>query len=196
MPDLADEEPEEDVATAEILAQIIKGWDSKRGSEDIRIRASALSILAIAIETSLVGVGPTLVTASVDLCANILTMEPGMEAGILRRSAVLVILSFVMALNKAREAGRSVGFGLTVESQKDIKRVLQYIAGTDNDGLVRQHAGDVIESLQSWDVASMISDTKMPESTLTKLAGLSVDPTNQELSGRRDKARPSIEEIE
>lgn len=197
VPDLADEEePEEDTATKEILAQIIKGWDSKRGSEDIRIRASALSILATAAETNMSGVGPTLVTASVDLCANILTMEPGMEAGILRRSAVLVILSFVMALNKAKETGRRVGFGLTPESQEDITRVLQYVAGTDNDGLVRQHAEDVIETLENWSVGSLVSSASENESaTLTKLAGLSVDPNRVALGGQ-GHAKPRIEEIE
>ncbi|CAN8104046.1 unnamed protein product [Discula destructiva] len=195
VPDLGDEAPEEETASKEILAQIIKGWDSKRGSEDMRIRASALSILAIAIETNLAGVGPTLVTASVDLCANILTMEPFMEAGILRRSAVLVILSFVMALNKAKETGRRVGFGLTAESQEDIKRVLQYIAGTDNDEMVRQHARDVIDSMQNWSVTSLISETRAPESTLTKLAGLSIDPFIQE-PAQRNNARARIEEIE
>lgn len=197
VPDLADEEePEEGTASRELLAQIIKGWDSKRGSEDIRIRASALSILSTAIETNVAGVGPTLVTASVDLCANILTMEPGIEAGILRRSAVLVILSFVMALNKAKETSRRVGFGLTVESQEDIKRVLQYIAGTDNDGLVRQHAMDVIESLDNWSAGSMVSGARDNESTtLSKLAGLSVGLDKVSL-GSPGNAKPRIEEIE
>lgn len=195
VPDVGDEEPEEDVANAEILAQIVNGWDSKKGSEDIRIRASALSILAFAIETNIAGIGSTLVTASVDLSINILTMEPGMEAGILRRSAVLVVLSFVMALNKAKESGKRIGFGLTQESQEDIQRVLQYIAGTDNDELVRQHARDVIETLTSWSVSSLISDAKGSDATLTKLAGLSVDPERAALTDRSN-ARPVIEEIE
>lgn len=195
VPDLNDEETEEDTANKEILAQIVRGWDSKKGSEDIRIRASALSILAFAIETSVASVGPTLVTASVDLSINILTMEPGIETGILRRSAVLVILSFVMALNKAKEIGRRVGFGLTEESQQDIQRVLHYIAGMDNDDLVRQHAKDVIESLNSWTVGSLVSAARAPESTLARLAGLSVtmggvNPAEQ------TKSRPRIQEIE
>jgi hypothetical protein len=41
----------------EILSQIVSGWESKRGTEDIRIRASALSILGSGIEASLDGVG-------------------------------------------------------------------------------------------------------------------------------------------
>lgn len=195
VPDVGDEEPEEDAASTEILAQIVNGWDSKKGSEDIRIRASALSILAFAVETNIAGIGTTLVTASVDLSVNILSMEPGMEAGILRRSAVLVVLSFVMALNKAKESGKRIGFGLTQESQEDIQRALQYIAGTDNDELVRQHARDVIETLNRWSVSSLISDAKGSDATLTKLAGLSVDPGRAALTDRSN-SRPVIEEIE
>lgn len=195
VPDVGDEVSEDDAANAEILAQIVNGWDSKKGSEDIRIRASALSILAFAIETNIAGIGSTLVTASVDLSVNILTLEPGMEAGILRRSAVLVVLSFVMALNKVKESGKRIGFGLTKESQEDIQRVLQYIAGMDNDELVRQHARDVIETLNSWSVSSLISDAKGSDATLTKLAGLSVDPGRAALTDRSN-SRPVIEEIE
>lgn len=195
VPDLGDEETEDERANKELLAQIVSGWDSKKGSEDIRIRASALSVLAIGIETNLAGVGPTLVTASVDLCANVLTMEPGAEGGILRRSAVLVILSFVHALSRARETGRRVGFGLTEESQEDIKRVLGYVAGTDNDELVRQHARDVIESLDNWKLGSLVSASRESDSTLTKLAGLSISPGETVLEDRLG-SRPRIEEIE
>lgn len=199
VPDLGsdEEETEEDRANKEILAQIISGWDSKKGSEDIRIRGSALSILAVGIETNLAGVGPTLVSASVDLSVNVLTVESGMEAGILRRSAVLVILAFVRALNKAKENGRRLGFGLTDESQEDIKRVLSYVASTDNDGLVKQHASDVVESLDNWRLGSLVSQVQeqAPGTTLTRLAGLSVDPERAAFV-ERTSSRPRIEEIE
>lgn len=197
VPDLGEEaqETEEEKANKELLTQIVSGWDSKKGSEDMRIRASALSILAIGIETNIVGVGPSLVTASVDLCANVLTMEPGVEAGILRRSAVLVILSFVRALNNAKKDGRRLGFGLTDESGQDIRRVLSYVAATDNDDMVRQHASDVIESLDNWKLGSVISESKEPGSMLTSLAGLNVNAVDGVLAGR-EVSRPRIEEIE
>lgn len=195
VPDLDEEEPETDTANQELLAQIVSGWDSKKGSEDIRMRASALSILAFAIETNVRSVGPSLVTASVDLSVNILTMEPGTEAGILRRAAVLVILSFVMALSKAKANGKRVGFGLTEDSQEDIQRVLHYIAGTDNDDLVRQHARDVVESLNNWNAGSLVPDAGASGSTLTKLAGLSFESGRADLADRVT-SRPRIEEIE
>ncbi|KAK7746758.1 hypothetical protein SLS53_001946 [Cytospora paraplurivora] len=203
VPSLADDEEDDQNAAEvskadkELLTQIISGWDSKKGSEDIRIRASALSILAVGIETNIAGVGPTLVTASVDLSANVLTMEPGPEAGILRRSAVLVILAFVRALSSAKENGRRIGFGLTEESSSEIRRVLSYVAGTDNDGLVRQHARDVMESLDNYKLGSVVSEARAaaPDIGLTRLAGLSVDPERTVLADRSN-ARPRIEEIE
>ncbi|KAF3766535.1 hypothetical protein M406DRAFT_291014 [Cryphonectria parasitica EP155] len=195
VPDLADDETEEEQANKELLTQIVGGWDSKHGSEDIRIRASALSIFAIGIETNLAGLGPSLVTAGVDLSVNVLTMEPGAEAGILRRSAVLVILSFVRALKNAKDAGRRLGFGLTQDSQEDIKRVLKYISETDNDGLVRQHARDVVESLVNWTLGSLVSETRAPDSTLSRLAGLSVQPGETTVSSGTS-LRPRIQELD
>lgn len=199
VPDLDDEEEENEAGKAnrELLTQIVSGWDSKKGAEDVRVRASALSIFAVGIETNLAGVGPTLITAGVDLSVKVLTLESGVETGILRRSAVLVILSFVRSLHKAKELGKSVGFGLTEESQKDIKTVLGYIAETDNDGLVRQHAKDVIESLDNWQLASLVSQASASASAtvLQGLAGLSINPNGATATTGRT-SRPRIEEVE
>lgn len=188
-------EKKDTAADRELLARIVSGWDSKKGGEDMRVRASALSILAVGIETNVAGVGPALASAAVDLSANVLAMEPGPEAGILRRSAALVVMAFVRALSRAKEAGRRVGFGLTGESAAEIRRVLGYVAETDNDGLVRQHARDVVESLDNYDLGSVVAEARAPEMGLTRLAGLSVDPERTVLADRSN-ARPRIEEIE
>ncbi|KAH6984620.1 hypothetical protein BKA56DRAFT_318010 [Ilyonectria sp. MPI-CAGE-AT-0026] len=197
--DLLDEDEEmteEDKERNDILAQILQGWESKRGSEDVRIRASALSIFGTAIETNIGGIGPTLVSASVDLCISVLSMEREMETAILRRAAILNVLSFVRALDAAKEAGRSLGFGLTNESRDDILRTLRYVAGTDNDGLVQQHAKDVIESLETWQLASMMPSQNLPSGPeLTSLAGLHVNPSGT-LVDAAGRPRPRIEEVE
>ncbi|KAB5582370.1 hypothetical protein GE09DRAFT_1074675 [Coniochaeta sp. 2T2.1] len=197
-PDLdADEdETEEDRARNEIIAQIVQGWESKRGTEDVRVRASALSIFAVGMETNIAGLGSSAVSAAVDICTNILTIETEIEKGILRRSAVLLILDFVRALDKAKREKRRLGFSLTGQSREDIMRILQYVAEVDNDGLVKQHARDVVESLHNWEMASFVPDSQeLGGPTLTRLAGLSVNP---ELSQRADPfgGRPRIEEIE
>ncbi|POR31716.1 RNA polymerase II assembly factor RTP1, partial [Tolypocladium paradoxum] len=187
---------EEEKASNDILAQIIQGWESKRGSEDVRMRTSSLSIFGAALETNIGGIGPTLVSNGVDLCANVLTLERELEHGILRRAAVLVILGLVKALDSAKESNRCLGFGLTAESQADIKKTLDYVAQTDNDGLVQQHARDVMESLEDWSMGSLLP--RQGEATapgMTRLAGLHVNPDGApvDASGR---ARPRIEEVE
>jgi hypothetical protein len=195
IPDLSEDITEEEKTRKEILANIVEGWESKRGSEDIRIRTSAFSVLAIAIETSIAGLGSTLVSSAVDLSVNVLTMEPDIENGILRRAAVLLILSFVKALDQAKQTGRRLGFGLTNQSREDILRILNYVADTDNDGLVRQHARDVVESLENWEMSTFMppeDSTQGP--SLTRLAGLSVNPDRSSASGFG--TGPRIEEIE
>lgn len=196
--DMADEEATPDeMAKNEILAQIVQGWESKRGSEDIRMRTSALSIFGNAIETNILGMGPTLVSAGVDLSINILAMEPELEKGILRRAAILVILSFVRALDKAKESGQKLGFGLTDQSREDIQRTLNYIAATDNDGLVQQHARDVVESLENWGMASLLPSQAEANAApgLARLAGLHVNPEGT-LVDAAGRPRPRIEEVE
>ena len=191
-----EEVTEEKKARNDILAQILQGWESKRGAEDVRLRTSALSIFGAALETNIGGIGPTLVSGSVDLCINILAMEREMETAILRRAAILNVLSFVRALDAAKESGRKLGFGLTDDSREDIVRTLRYVAQTDNDGLVQQHANDVIESLENWQMASMLpaqEQTNPPG--LTKLAGLHVNPSGT-LVDESGRSRPRIEEVE
>lgn len=179
----------------ETMAQIVGGWESKRGSEDVRIRTSALAILAEAIEINIDGIIPQILSAAVDLCIYILTLEPEPEKGILRRSAILMILSFAKALDKARQEGKKLSFGFVGQSLEDVQRILAYVEGSDNDGLVRRHARDVIESLQAWQMSALAPSTRNQQSTgLQNLAGLSVNPmTERNLSGR---SRPRIEEIE
>jgi hypothetical protein len=196
MMDEDEEMTEEDKAKDDILAQILQGWESKRGSEDVRIRASALSIFGTAIETSIGGIGPTLVSASVDLSISVLSMEREMETAILRRAAILNVHSFVRALDRAKESGKRLGFGLTDESREDIVTTLGYVAATDNDGLVQQHANDVIESLENWQMSSMMPSQAVPSGPeLTSLAGLHVNPAGA-LVDAAGRPRPRIEEVE
>lgn len=205
-----EDEPEEDTAgdgeqvtgqeksNDDIIRRIVQGWDSKRGSEDVRMRTSALSILGSAIEINVAGMGPSLVSAAVDVCANVLTLEPEREKGILRRAAVLAILSFVKALDTARSSGRSLGFGLTDQSRLEITTTLQYVADTDNDGLVRQHARDVVESLGNWQLGAFLPGEDRSNSGTSgelKLAGLKVKPGGSAGSAA-DGSRPRIEEVE
>lgn len=203
--DLDEEEEdmtEQEKANNDILAQIVSGWESKRGSEDVRMRSSALSIFSASLETNIGGVGAALTSTAMDLCINVLTLEPEPEKGILRRAAVTTLMSFVRALSAARERGQRLGFGLTEESRKDMVVSLQYIAATDSDGLVREQAEDVSESLDNWALSSMMptsagAGASLEGPGLSRLAGLSVNPVvSSSTSAGKDQPRPRIEEIE
>jgi len=118
------EEPEN-----EILTQIVEGWEGKRGEEDVRIRASALSLL-----------GSVRMNEAVDMAVNIMAMEPEYEKAILRRAAILLVMDVV----------RDGDLGL--QGVEDVLRVLRYIEGTDNDQLVRDNAAQVVGMLERWRV--------------------------------------------
>ncbi|KAK7948651.1 Protein required for cell [Apiospora aurea] len=202
VPDLSEdaaaeqERTEEKRKRDEILAQILQGWESKRGSEDVRVRSSALSIFLVGLETNIAGVGATLVEGSVDLCVNILTMEPEMEKAILRRAAIVLILTFVKALADARENRRRLGFGLTDASREHIVQILEYVAQTDNDGLVQQHAQDAVESLRNWQVTAMLPGSQQDAGpAFTRIAGLEVNLPKLEDPGAQ-RPKPLIEEVE
>lgn len=187
---------EEEKAGNAIIAQILQGWESKRGTEDVRMRASALSIFGVALETNIVGIGPTIVSNAVDLCINVLAIERDLEYGILRRAAIVAVLSFVRALDQARESGHTLGFGLTDSSREEIQRTLNYVADTDNDGVVQQHARDVVESLGNWHASSLLSQPTLANPDgLARLAGLTVNPEANR-SDISKQPRPRIEEVE
>ncbi|KAK3304475.1 uncharacterized protein B0T15DRAFT_536617 [Chaetomium strumarium] len=201
VPDMSDPMTEEERARKELLERIVDGWDeSKRGMEDVRVRASALSVLGAAVEVNAAGLGQGLVTGAVDLCVAVLQLERGLEKGILRRAAVLFVMSFVKALEEAREKGRALGLGFGKEAQEDVMRTLRYVAETDNDGLVVQHAKDVVESLETWQVVKLLpaSSSQQPPlgEALTKLTGLEVDPERSAALHENRPSRPRIEEVE
>lgn len=181
----------------EMLARIVEGWGSKRGAEDVRVRASALSIFANALETNVAGVGPELASSAVDLCLQVLALEPEPEKGILRRSAALLVLAFARALDAARKERRRLGFGLADESRADMVRVLGYVADTDGDGLVRQHARDVVESLENFQLGMVMPEVDEKSGgvpPIARLAGIQLDLRN--VGTGNAATRPVIEEVE
>lgn len=193
VPDMSDDVTEQENMNNEILSRIVEGWESKRGSEDVRMRASALSILSSAIETNISDIGPSLTSAGVDLCLYVLTFELEVEKGILRRAAIIYILGFARALDGARREGRRLGFGLTDKSRKDIVRTLRYIAATDNDGMVQQHARDVIESLENLEMSDLLHRMPHEGGDIERVVRLG---ERLDLQGATYAPRPKIEEIE
>ncbi|KAM3066049.1 hypothetical protein ACMFMG_010613 [Clarireedia jacksonii] len=178
----------------DILSQIVSGWESKRGAEDVRVRASALTILGSAIECNIAGIGSQPISMAVDLSIHILTLETEVEKGILRRASIILIMSFVRALDSARSERKKLGFGFVGQSLNDVQRILKYVEETDNDGLVREHAKDVIEGMEAWQMNSLmpVAEAGLQDlSGITSLTGLNINP-----GGDARGIRPKIEEIE
>ncbi|KAI0972892.1 hypothetical protein F4678DRAFT_471306 [Xylaria arbuscula] len=214
--DLEDQTSEERTRNA-LLARIVSGWESKRGSEDMRIRASALSLFASGLETNLRSFTPQLVDAALALSLDVLMLEAGvLEAGILRRAAVMLILIFASALGKARdhqshfslgpglvssrkEGGLGFGAGFTTR-EDDVARVLGYVEQTDEDGLVRQHAQDALENLENLRLVQFVPKQQdqgvVPPSV--RIAGLDMARPSLPVLGTDEgrRAKPRIEEIE
>lgn len=227
MPNLAElidsdsetETPEQNAHAAAIVAAWGVGASSDEQPEDLRVRASALSILASAVQTNIIGLGPAIISSSVDLALTTLTLEPAPESAILRRASVVLILDILKALDAAREArnGQDIGFGFsladdgilpgprgslargpsTVGNIPSMLHTLGFVESVETDGIVRGHLRVLIESLEAWMEKSLMwgigaQGGGEPRLELgDRIAGLSVDP----LAGR-DSGRPRIEEIE
>ena len=187
-----DDENENQVS--ERLAKVLETWEGKDGEEDIRIRTSALSILGVAIETNIAGMGSVTTSTAIDLAISILQLEIVPAKVILRRAAVHIVMSMVKALDKAQEEGQQLGFGLAGESLKEVLKVLRYVEATDADDVVRGHVREVIESLGVWQSKSLLGIGRgyvQPNLGVNgRLAGLSMNMEAATLSP------PRIEEVE
>jgi hypothetical protein len=133
-----------------------------------------------------------LISSAVDLSINVLALEPEPEKAILRRAAILLVMSLVRALDGAQEEGKKLGFGLAGQSLDDVLRILQYVSATDGDGLVRKHAEDVTAGLQTWQVKTLVAAVADPTAELQEIAGLPVSAG----SGPAGARRPRIEEVD
>lgn len=216
--DSESESPEESAHAANIVAAWAAGTSTDEEPDDLRIRASALSILASAIQINLLGLGAPIVSSAIDLALATLTHEPAPESAILRRASTVLILDILKALDTAREErrGRDIGFGFsltdvsagigpqhqergphTIGNIPSMLRTLGFVESRETDGIVRGHLRALIESLETWLEKSLMwsigaqGEAEEPRLNLgDRIAGLSVDPM-----ARRD-GRPRIEEIE
>ncbi|KAI5304260.1 hypothetical protein KEM56_006685 [Ascosphaera pollenicola] len=215
------EDPDaEDPAAAAHSANILEAW--ARGAakdeqpDDLRVRASAMSILASAIQTNIAGLGPSIVSPAVEMSLSILNLEPGPESAILRRASIVLLLDGLRALHNARESNIDLGFGFSLasasnpaydlSSQEDtyegsvigniptILRTLAFVESREDDPIVKGHARSAIESYEAWFEKSLLwgigrgsGSGEEPRFTLgDRLAGLSVNPSISSRDHERD----------
>ncbi|KAL4923907.1 RTP1/Tango6 family protein [Aspergillus undulatus] len=216
------ETPEQTAHSANIITAWAAGSACDEEPDDLRVRASALSILATAIQTNILGLGPSILSSAVDLALATLTLEPDDESAILRRASAVLLLDVLKSLDEARETrgAENLGFGFTLadyssHSSVDSRaattigniphmlRTLGAVEARETDPIVRGHIRVLTESLEAWIEKSLLwgvghragDGTDEPRFELgERIAGLSVDP----LAGRSGggAARPRIEEIE
>ncbi|KAL8827037.1 MAG: hypothetical protein Q9170_007170 [Blastenia crenularia] len=138
------------------IAKIVEGWADTGREEDVRIRTSALSILSTAIETNIAGLGTSLTSTAIDCVIAILKLEKDEGRAILRRAAVMVIMSVVKAIDAAEERGQRLAFGFAGENLAEVITVLRYVEATDLDEVVVGYIRALIESLQAWQQKSIL----------------------------------------
>ncbi|KAJ5894770.1 hypothetical protein N7495_006461 [Penicillium taxi] len=211
------ESPEKTSHAANIVAAWAAGASSDEEPDDLRVRASALSILASAVQSNIIGLGSAIISSAVDLALATLTLESAPESAILRRASTILLLDILKALDTARENrhGKDIGFGFTladdsfqassnrqnpssIGSIPSILRKLGFVESIELDDIVRGNLRSLIESLEVWLEKSIMwgigqgNEAGEPRMELgDRIAGLSVDP----LAGR-GSTRPRIEEIE
>ncbi|RPA72420.1 hypothetical protein BJ508DRAFT_419463 [Ascobolus immersus RN42] len=151
---------EKQVEELNYKASIVENW-TPEGKEDYRLRTSALSILSVSIETNALGIPADLLLDNFDTSLSILQLEKAPEASILRRAALVTIGEIV-------KSGRCKG------RWGEARRVVGYIGGMDNDGLVREMAHDVVGIVE--DALGIVPEEiyigGTPATNLTGLGGI------------------------
>jgi hypothetical protein len=187
-------------AERDALLKIVQGWEDTGLEEDVRIRASGLSVLSSVLEKRIELLSQVTVDAALQMALLIVTMETGEAKGILRRSAVLVVMGLLRGIDGLLEEGKESVAGLGARQMEEVERAMQWVRDEDVDGLVRDHAGSVVEGLETWRMKKLykIRDEGLrlgPDLGLEgRLQGLNVQP----LAGQQDTRRkgPIVEEIE
>lgn len=198
VPDLSELAGEQDEAAARI-EEVLSSWEGQEGEEDVRIRASALSILGVCFETNASGLGPSVVASSVDLAVSILKIESGEEKATLRRASVLLLMSIIKGIDKSDEQDPKLNYQVWFpgESIHGLMEVLVYLERAEQDSVVRGHFGEVLQGIRDymaneWGRLNEKGSGEIRFGLEGKLEGLEVNP----LGARNVRAKPRIEEIE
>jgi hypothetical protein len=116
-----DESPEQSAYATNVVAAWAAGASGDDAPDDLRIRASAISILGSAINVNILGLGPAILSSAVELALATLTLERESERAILRRASIVLVLDILKALEAARErrGNKDIGFGFSLLDDSD-----------------------------------------------------------------------------
>jgi hypothetical protein len=152
IPNLLDPEGEglEDQAERDEMLKIIQGWEDTGVEEDVRVRASALSVMATVVEHRLGFLRQVTVDAALQMVLLIVSMERTEAKAMLRRAAIMVVMGLLRGLDGLLEDEKESAVGLSIIQQNEVSRVLRWVGTEDTDALVRDHAASVLEGLETW----------------------------------------------
>ncbi|ORY06516.1 hypothetical protein BCR34DRAFT_604192 [Clohesyomyces aquaticus] len=202
IPNLLDDEGETAAEQGERqhLLKIVQGWEDTGIEEDVRARASALSILGSVMEQRVELLSQITVDGALQMALTILVLETGAEKGILRRAAVLVVMGLLRSMDAWLEDGKEGAVGLGMKQSEEVERVMRWVADGDGDDLVKSHAENVLEGLETWRMKKLFKlrdeGFKLgPNLGLEgNLRGLEVTPLADET--KTLLRRPVVEELE
>ncbi|KAB2569607.1 hypothetical protein DBV05_g11714 [Lasiodiplodia theobromae] len=210
-----EEQGEEDERDAALLASVVSGWSDTGLEEDVRLRALALSVFTTVVQepATLALLPPEDVAAGIDIAVGSLALETEERHAVLRRAAVLVVWGFVKAVDKVHEEGGSKGAmvgegaGLSPTKWEEVERVVGWVRDQDGDAVVKGHAGEVLEALQTWRVKKALGvrgDGSLAgqgiqltgDLGLSELRGLSIGVNAQDESRQSHGKKLVVEETE
>ena len=202
---LTPSERERRLRDLEAIESIVKGWEDTGFEEDVRIRASALSVFGRLFESCPRDFQDSnLTTSAIDLCLSILSLELEPAKAILRRSAVLAIFGALKGVDAELEAGQSIGAQPVMKGEdwSKVEKVLRWVADTDPDDLTVGHAETVLKGLEAVRMKILVGAVRSssePQDLNKQLRGLNVKPNievTERKRGPQMMRKPIIEELE
>ena len=143
------------------LQNILHGWENTGLEEDVRLRASALSILGQVLELHCTALDAGILASSVDLALQVVKSqaETGPERALVRRAAVMALAMLVRGVDGAYEADVvhtshshwRKGEALTESvNWQDVENTLRWTSEVDEDEMVKGHARAAVDGLEAW----------------------------------------------
>lgn len=204
-PSLYDQEAPESNDTADLdnVLKTVQGWAQTGLEEDLRIRASALSLLSAILEYHLPFVEQPMLDAALQVVMLTLTLELSERSAIVRRASVLVVMGLLRAWDSASDRDESDLVRMTPKQQEDVERIMLWVKSEDTDALVRDHATNVVEGFEALRVKSLykagghylnMGPTQKVDGALSKMGiGVTSSPLQDEIAKHLSPVREAVD---
>jgi hypothetical protein len=106
----------------------------------------------------------------------------------------MVVMGLLRGLDGMLGDGKEEDVGLNITQQNEVERVLRWVGTEDTDALVRDHAGSVLEGLETWRMKKLYQFKEQQGLALSadlglegSLRGLQVQPSTNTAGNERRK---------